>query len=156
MKLPMIGTCQCGKCSYSVTSEPFVAYTCHCIACQQLSSSAFNTCMQLPAESVEMVDGSPAVRERVADSGNGLKTWFCPGCGSALFSQNTVRPRIRTVYVGALENAGTVKVNAHIWVKRKLPWVMLPVGHRVFEGPADWSEDYAHDIERYKPPTSLP
>jgi len=149
--VPTIGQCQCGTVQYELTAQPFVAYTCHCSACQKLSSSAYNTCIQVPGESVDIISGNAATRDRLADSGNKLTTWFCSLCGSALYSQNAARPRIRTVYVGTLQHPHSVEVNAHIWVKRKLPWVTLPEDHRIFDEAGDWSQDYEHDLSRYKP-----
>ena len=107
--------------------------------------------MQAPAEAVEATRGDPAMFERPTDSGNTLCVWNCNACGSSLFMQNSARPRIRTVSAGCLDQIEKLDVNAHIWVKRKLPWVQLPEEHRVFEEGADWSADYAHDITRYKP-----
>jgi hypothetical protein len=127
---------------------PFVAYTCHCLACQKLSSSAFATCMQVPAESVEHVSGRPAIRERVADSGNRLAISFCADCSTAIYSQNSARPRLRTIFVGALDAATSIRVTAHIWTKRRLPWVVLPETHRVFDEAGDWRQDYASDPSR--------
>lgn len=150
-ELPEYGACQCGSCEYVVNAPPYVAYTCHCKECQKLSSSAFSTCMQVAAEAVEITTGNPASRRRKTDSGNTLATWFCVKCGSALFSQNSARPGIRTVYVGTLENADLVEVDAHTWLDRKQPWVQLPDNHRLFPRAGDWTQDYADDIERYKP-----
>jgi len=153
---PEAGSCQCGACAFTVASAPFVAYTCHCTECQRLSASAFTTCMQVASEGVEITSGTLGRRARTADSGNTLETWFCTTCGSALFSRNSARPRIATVYVGTLRNARAVTVDAHIWTDRKLPWVMLPEGHRQFPGPGDWTRDYAGDIERYRPADAWP
>ncbi len=151
LPLPLRGRCQCGVVSFQCTGQPFVAYTCHCLECQRLSSSAFNTCIQVAAEAVEIVTGEPCVRDRTADSGNVLSTYFCRDCGSAIFSQNSARPRIRTIYVGTLNDAGLIEVCAHIWVKRKLPWVVVPSSHRIFNEGGDWTVDYAADLTRYKP-----
>ena len=41
MKLPQTGGCQCGKIRYEITEEPQSVYTCHCLDCQRLTSSAF-------------------------------------------------------------------------------------------------------------------
>ncbi|MEM7405843.1 MAG: GFA family protein [Pseudomonadota bacterium] len=153
LAIPATGQCQCGACHYRVEAAPFVAYTCHCRACQALSSSAFNTCLQAPAESVRCSHGKPRSRDRTAASGNVLTTWFCGDCGSAMFAQNSARPRIRTVYVGTLDERETVNVVAHIWTNAKLPWVVLPPGHRVYPGAGDWRQDYADDIDRYLPGT---
>jgi hypothetical protein len=42
MRLPQTGGCQCGKVLYAITEEPQSVYTCHCTACQRLTSSAFS------------------------------------------------------------------------------------------------------------------
>jgi hypothetical protein len=42
MRLPQTGGCQCGKVRYAITEEPQSVYTCHCTACQRLTSSAFS------------------------------------------------------------------------------------------------------------------
>lgn len=153
LNIPATGRCQCGACEYRLEAPPFVSYTCHCRACQALSASAFNTCIQVPAEAVTATLGAPLERQRTADSGNVLTTWFCGRCGSALFAQNSARPRIRTIYVGTLDERQDVEVNAHIWTEAKLPWVILPEAHREFRRGGDWREDYAGELDRYLPET---
>lgn len=145
---PFEGGCQCGAVRYRCSALPFVAYTCHCLACQRLTSSAFATCIQVPAEALVITAGAPASSQRETSSGNLLTTHFCGGCGSALVSSNAARPRLRTIYVGSLDRAADVDVNAHIWTKRRLPWVVLPARHRVFSEAGDWRHDYAADPSR--------
>src|SRR5438132_8788383 len=41
MKLPQTGGCLCGKSRYEITEAPQLVYTCHCIDCQRITSSAF-------------------------------------------------------------------------------------------------------------------
>ncbi len=148
LDVPFEGECQCGAIRYRCTAAPFVSYTCHCVACQRLTSSAFATCIQVPAEALSVTEGSASSRERRADSGNRLGTAFCSACGSALYSSNSARPRLRSIYVGTLDRAADVEVNAHIWTKRRLPWIVLPTGHRVFPEAGDWRSDYAADPSR--------
>jgi len=148
---PFEGGCLCGAVRYRCDARPFVAYTCHCRACRRLTASAFATCIQVPAEALAVVRGEPAAREREADSGNRLATAFCDACGSALWSANAARPRLRTLYVGTLDRAEDVAVDAHIWTSRRLPWVVLPKGHRVFPEAGDWRADYARDPSRLEP-----
>lgn len=151
LSLPASGQCQCGHLTYDLTAQPFVEYTCHCRECQRLSSSAFNTCIQVPAESVSIISGSATTRGRNTDTGNCLTMWFCSSCGSTLYCENSARPTIRTIFVGTLDHPEQVEVDAHIWLKRKLPWVVIPAGHRAFEGAGDWTSDYARDLKRYQP-----
>jgi hypothetical protein len=42
MKLPQTGGCLCGKIRYEITEAPQLVYTCHCVDCQRLMSSAFS------------------------------------------------------------------------------------------------------------------
>ncbi len=148
MNVPFHGACQCGAVRYRCSSSPFVCYTCHCRACQHVTASAFATCIQVPTEALEVVSGAPAVFVRVADSGNTLTTSICTACGSALFVANSARSRTRTIYVGTLDRASEVEVDAHIWISRRLPWVVLPKGHRTFAEAGDWRPDYASDPTR--------
>ena len=138
LEAPFEGGCGCGAIRYACDAEPLVSYTCHCLECQRLSSSAFTTCIQVPAAALSFTRGAAVTRERVADSGNRITTGFCGACGSALYSANEARPTRRTLYVGTLDRAEAVEVNAHIFTKRRLPWVVLPPGHHVFEEAGDW------------------
>jgi hypothetical protein len=150
-KAPLEGGCLCGAIRYRCAALPFVAYTCHCLACQHITSSAFATCIQVPAEALTVAEGSPASQDRDADSGNRLTTAFCAACGSALYVANSSRPRTRTIFVGTLDQAASVEVDAHIWTKRRLPWVLLPQGHRIFPEAGDFRADYAADPTRLEP-----
>jgi hypothetical protein len=147
MEIPFEGGRRCGAIRYRSAAAPFVAYTCHYLECQKLTSSAFATCLQVPAEAFEVIDGVPRTTERVSDDGNRLITSFCGAYGSALFIANEARPRFRTISALS-DRAGDVEVSAHIWTSRKLPWVELPAHHRVFEKGGDWRPDYASDPSR--------
>jgi len=107
--------------------------------------------MQVPAEAVDITAGVAHTRTRPTDSGSELCIWLCASCGSVVFLQNSARPRVRTVLVGTLEHPEQVQVNAHIWLKRKLPWVVIPATHRQFDGAGDWRDDYVHDLDRLLP-----
>lgn len=145
---PYDGGCLCGSARYRCSEPPFVGYTCHCQACQKLTSSAFATCMHVPAEAIELLSGEVAVTERRADSGNTLRSTRCADCGSTLFSQNSARPRATTIYIGTLDDPDRVDVTAHIWTKRKLSWVDIPSEHLSFDEAGDFRHYYAHDPTR--------
>lgn len=145
------GECQCGACRYEINAEPFVAYTCHCQVCQKLTSSAFLSCIQIPAESFSLVTGSLVSRQRVGASGSTLTNSFCGTCSSLICIQSSSRPRLRTVTIGTLDYPASIDLSAHIWVKRKLPWITLPSNHRIFEEAGNWTIDYAEDPTRYLP-----
>jgi hypothetical protein len=128
IRLPAAGGCRCGKCRYHFDATPFVSYTCHC------------------RES----SGKLSIDQRTADSGNLLRTNFCQLCSSTLFAENSARPRVCTIHVGSLDHPEEVEVSAHIWIKQKLPWVALPLHHRIFQSSGNWRSDYARDLSRYE------
>ena len=87
LSLPATGRCQCGAIHYHVTVQPYVAYTCHCWACQQFLASAFSCFAQFAAEALTLTHGAPVQRSRVADSDNRLTTSFCAICRTTLYAE---------------------------------------------------------------------
>jgi len=69
MNLPQTGGCQCGKIRYEVTEEPQSVYTCHCLDCQRLTSSAFSLGIVVPEKGFRLTGIEPRRLQRTADSG---------------------------------------------------------------------------------------
>lgn len=60
----------------------------------------------------------------------------CANCETALYSASTAFPSTYIVRSGTFDDPRVVEPGAHIWVKRKHPWIMLPADVPQFE------EDY--------------
>jgi hypothetical protein len=69
MELPQTGGCQCGKVRYEITQAPQSIYTCHCTACQRLTSSAFSMGLVVAEAAFHLSGVEPKPLQRVADSG---------------------------------------------------------------------------------------
>ena len=82
MKLPQTGGCQCGKVRYEVTEQPLNVYTCHCLDCQRLTSSAFSLGVVVPETGFRLTGIEPRRLQRMADSGRTNVRLVCPECGS--------------------------------------------------------------------------
>ncbi len=82
MKLPQTGGCQCGKIRYEITEEPRSVYTCHCLDCQRLTSSAFSLGVVVPETGFRLTGIEPRPLSRTADSGRVSVRLVCPECGS--------------------------------------------------------------------------
>jgi hypothetical protein len=78
MRLPQTGGCQCGKVLYAITEEPQSVYTCHCTACQRLTSSAFSMGLVVAETAFPLSGVEPKPLQRVADSGR-VNTRRMPG-----------------------------------------------------------------------------
>jgi hypothetical protein len=53
---------------------------------------------------------------------------MCGICHTRLYNTNTRRPGIAVMRAGTLDDSDRLDVVAHIWVKRKQPWLIVPDG----------------------------
>jgi hypothetical protein len=121
----LTGGCQCGRITFHLAARRYRVYACHCLECQKQSASAF--ALSMPVWSADMtVSGEPASYVRATDSGTRTHCFFCPTCGTRLFHRSERSPEIVTVKAGTLDGAPNLTPVAHLWVCRKLPWLVLP------------------------------
>lgn len=145
------GRCECGAIHYRVTAQPYVAYTYHCRACQQLSESGLTSCAQFAAEALTLMHGAPVPSSCAADSGNRLTTSFCAICGTTLNAERFgVTPAVYCFHRLAGKAARPGSDGAHL-ARAKAPTGYGACGPRQFAGGADWSADFADAMERYRP-----
>jgi hypothetical protein len=132
MKLPQTGGCQCGKVRYEVTEAPLNVYTCHCLDCQRLTSSAFSLGVVVPETGFRLTGIEPRRLQRMADSGRTNVRLVCPECGSWVTSM----PRDGLVRLrgGTLDDTSWLRPTRHIWTRSKQQWVTIPEGDEIFEG----------------------
>ena len=126
-ELPMKGSCQCQQVSYEITEKPLALFACHCIECQKLSASAYSTTMFVRADALH-VKGEMKRWDRMTDTGRRNAAYFCPGCGNRIYHQDPDNPTYARLKAGTLDNVKMPAPNAHLWVKRKQPWVDIPEG----------------------------
>ena len=130
----ILGGCRCGAVRYTLALDALPrTYACHCRDCQTWSGSAFSQQTFLPAASLS-VTGPLAVYELTNPSGRTSIQRMCAVCHTRVYNSNSARPGVVVVRAGTLDRSDELEVVAHIWVKRKQPWLKLPE-----EVPA-WSE----------------
>jgi hypothetical protein len=132
MKLPQTGGCQCGNVRYEITAEPLSVYTCHCLDCQRLTSSAFSLGVIVPEASFRLSGVEPRQLQRVADSGRVNIRLVCPECGTWICG--LPRDGVHRVRGGTLDDTFWLRPTRHIWTRRKQTWITIPEGDEVFEG----------------------
>jgi hypothetical protein len=132
MKLPQTGGCQCGKLRYEITEAPLNVYTCHCLDCQRLTSSAFSLGVVVPETGFRLMGIEPRRLQRMADSGRTNIRLVCPECGSWVSSMP--REGLARLRGGTLDDTSWLRPTRHIWTRRKQAWITLPEGDEVFEG----------------------
>jgi hypothetical protein len=128
------GGCRCGAVRYALVLEALPpTYACHCLDCQTWTGSAFSQQVLLPEDRLT-ITGPIALYEREGTGGRISRQRACPTCHTRLYNTNTIRPGIAVVRAGTLDDSHLLDVAAHIWTRRKQPWIAIP------EGVPSWPE----------------
>jgi hypothetical protein len=124
----MTGGCRCGACRYTLAVDAMPpVYCCHCQICQTTSGSAFSEQAVVP-EAASSVTGPLIDYLYTTVSGARSHHRICGECHTRLWNTNALRPGIALVRAGTLDDAEHIAPRAHIWVKRKQPWIAIPDG----------------------------
>jgi len=120
------GGCRCGAVRYALARDDLPrTYACHCLDCQTWSGSAFSQQALVP-EHAFTATGPLVVYELTHASGRVSTQRLCGVCHTRVFNTNTARPGVVVLRAGTLDRSDELQVVAHIWVKRKQPWLSLP------------------------------
>jgi hypothetical protein len=117
---------------YRLTSEPLFVHCCHCLSCQRQTGSAFVVNAMIEADRVQLLQGTPVEVSVPRDDGTRQRILRCPSCQIAVWSFYT-RPQVCFVRAGTLDVPSSVAPDVHIFVRSKLPWVVLPPGVPAFD-----------------------
>lgn len=122
------GGCRCGAVRYTLALNALPrTYACHCRDCQTWSGSAFSQQTFLP-EAALSATGPLVIYEMAYPSGRVSTQRMCGVCHTRIYNSNSARPGVVIVRAGTLDRSNELEVVAHIWVKRKQPWLTLPAG----------------------------
>ena len=122
------GGCRCGAVRYRLALDALPpTFACHCLDCQTWSGSAFSQ-QTFVAEAALAVTGAVVVYEFTTPSGNTSRQRMCGVCHARIYNTNSARPNVAVLRAGTLDRSNELRVVAHIWVKRKQPWLTLEDG----------------------------
>lgn len=128
------GGCRCGVIRYNLAIDALPGtYACHCHDCQTWTGSAFSQQFFLP-ESALTVMGDPEIYELTPPSGRISRQRLCRNCHTRVYNTNSARPGLVVIRAGTLDRSDELQVVAHIWIKRKQPWLVIA------EGVPSWPE----------------
>lgn len=112
----------CNEIHYEFTGQPAVTALCHCTVsesfqecsgdhadyfkdCQKWSGSAFTSNAVVPRKDFKLTKGTAKSYAIVGDSGKNVH-WFCPTCGSSLYTELGVMPDMTCVKSGSIDKVG--------------------------------------------------
>ena len=119
------GGCLCGQARFSGDAEPAFQAICHCKNCQKQAGTAYSVVVGVPRAAVTFT-GSIKTYQDAGDSGGTVNRHFCPECGSPLFSDTPTNPALVFLKAGALDDAGWVTPQVHIWTESAMACTVIP------------------------------
>jgi hypothetical protein len=81
------GGCHCGHVTYRAEIDPDQVSICHCADCQKLTGSPFRVTAMAAKDDLEITSHPPRVYKKFGDNGHARYQYFCPECGSPLFTK---------------------------------------------------------------------
>ena len=127
------GGCACGAIRYQVRGDPEICQICHCRFCQRRLGSAFGTVAYFDESNVTFLQGELSQYEHRSDeTGRWLRMQFCPHCGTTVTHTVQIRPGLRAIALGTLDDPEWPQIQRHIWIQSKRSWVSIPTGMTVF------------------------
>ncbi len=98
---------------------------CHCKHCQRATGGGHISLAFFKRSDAE-ITGETKSFPVTADSGNINTRHFCPTCGGRLFGENSARPGIIGVSVGALDDNSWFRAQAVVYAKDRPSWDVTP------------------------------
>jgi hypothetical protein len=124
------GGCKCGAIRYVAEGEPLWTAFCHCESCRRASGAPMVAWIGFPTDRVEWQTREP---ERYHSS-PGVTRTFCPECGTPLTFAGERWPGELHVLAATLDDPGRVRMQAHVYWRERLPWVVVGDDLPKFEG----------------------
>ena len=127
------GGCACGQIRYTAEGDPALVANCHCQDCQRAGGSQMATVVAF-AKGGFKVSGQPKGYDYTADSGNKLTRFFCPTCGSRLYTNADAMADLALVAAGSLDDASSCKPMMNIFCASAQPWAAIDGSLPKFDG----------------------
>ncbi|BCR92829.1 GFA family protein [Aspergillus chevalieri] len=124
--MPLKGSCMCGFIGYAAESEPLVTALCHCIDCQKWTGGPCTSNVVVPRDSFSITKGTPKHCDVTGKSGKNNRHFFCPECGSSLYTEVEIMADKTIIKAGTLDNGETGlrgHVDVEFYVKDRVGFV---------------------------------
>ena len=118
------GNCHCGAIRYEAEIDPKRVGICHCSDCQTFSGSAFRTGVLVGEDDFRLLEGTPAIYEKIAESGSIRRLAFCAACGTHVYGISASDgPTSYSVRVGTLAQREDLAPVAQVWARSSVGWL---------------------------------
>lgn len=119
---PIVGGCQCESLRFELTAPPLFTHACHCFDCRRRSGTAFGMSTTVLRDDLIVTRGD-VVAKQISPR---TTVYLCAACRTTIYSASTRFQRTYIVPGGTFDDPDVVEPGAHLWVKRKHAWIVLP------------------------------
>lgn len=118
------GQCHCGHVKYEAEIDPARVTICHCTDCQRLTGSAYRVTAVTDTSKIRLTASPPKLYTKYGDNGRPRLQYFCPECGSPLFTTGEGEAAdVTGIRVGTINQRRELKPSRQIWCRSALPWI---------------------------------
>lgn len=117
------GQCHCGHVRYEAEIDPEQVSICHCTDCQRLTGSAFRVTVVTPANTLRLTNKQPKLYVKYGDNAELRKQFFCPECGSPIFTTGENESGETGIRWGSINQRESLKPRRQIWCRSAAPWL---------------------------------
>jgi hypothetical protein len=127
------GRCHCGHVTYEAEIDPDNIGICHCTDCQRLTGSPFRVTALAKQTDLTLTGHQPKVYRKTGDNGRGRLQYFCPECGSPLFTNGEGEDADTWgIRWGSIDQRGVLAPRRQHWCRSAVSWLgeipRLPAG----------------------------
>ncbi|PYH47050.1 GFA family protein [Aspergillus saccharolyticus JOP 1030-1] len=127
--MTLSGSCLCGNITYTAETDEYITALCHCTDCQKWTGGGFTSNAVVSRSSFKITKGTPSSYDVTGASGKINKHFFCPTCGSSLYTELEVMADKTVIKAGTLDNGDASlggKIDVEFYVKDR-PLYLAPV-----------------------------
>ena len=118
------GRCACGAVTMEIRGAPLAVRQCWCRRCQRMSGGGAAHNALFKTDDIT-VTGARADTGYRADSGAMIVWEFCPICATPVLTRADVRPHLRGVRLGMLDQPHDLAPQAIIWTSEAPPYAQF-------------------------------
>lgn len=130
--MKLTGSCLCGDITFEVNGEPLRMAQCHCDDCRKITGTGHNVQAFFKRDDIT-ISGTPATHQSQSDAGTTRTRYFCPNCGSRLFSENSATPGGMGIAAGAFEDSSWFDPQAILYAAKRSEWDPIDPNKKCFD-----------------------
>ncbi|MBN8976001.1 MAG: GFA family protein [Rhizobiales bacterium] len=117
------GQCHCGQISFAAMVDPSRVSICHCSDCQALTGSPFRVTVLTARDNIRLSSAALKMYVKVGDSGGKRRQYFCPECGTPMFTSGDDETSEWGIRWGCIRQRADLKPMRQIWRRSAVSWL---------------------------------